>query len=179
IGLSTIFGLYGITVKDYKAINTGSQILEGFVTTGLMVQLVKHVAGRERPTAMSKPSGRWDIFPNQKNYFKSITHYDSFCSGHFASAFTTYIILTENYPNSSAIKLIGIPALGALSVSLVSKGMHWPSDFPLSMLLGYTFGQVVTGSHLHPDNNISSNIIPILSLNQIGKKLGLNFVWKL
>ena len=44
--------------------------------------------------------------------------------------------------------------IGALGVGLVAKGMHWYSDLPLGLALGYVFGKTVT----HPDTSEISEI---------------------
>ena len=49
-----------------------------------------------------------------------------------------------------------------ISVGLVATSIHWVSDFPIALALGYSFGKIVTrGNHL-PDVHETSVWRPIL-----------------
>ena len=48
-GIAGLFLLGGLVIKDKKARDTGLMALETLLHTGLLVQVVKHLAGRQRP----------------------------------------------------------------------------------------------------------------------------------
>ena len=48
-GIAGLFFLGGVALKDRKARDTGLMALETLLHTGLLVQVVKHLAGRQRP----------------------------------------------------------------------------------------------------------------------------------
>lgn len=142
-GIGCLFGLYGFIANDSRAIRTASQTTEVILACGGVVQLLKHLTGRESPYVATSPTGRWALLPNQIEYHKHVPHYDAFPSGHVATALATLTVIMENYPEATWLPWVGYPAIGALAVGMVGAGIHWWSDYPLSIGLGYTFGRLV------------------------------------
>ena len=141
-GIVGAFALYGFAFKDVRGLRTASQTTEAILACGGVVQLLKHITGRESPFVSTKRTGAWRFFPNQIDYAKHVPHYDAFPSGHIATAMTTLIVIAENYPEVTWLKPAGYVALGAISSSLVATGIHWWSDIPLGLALGYAFGEI-------------------------------------
>ena len=50
----------------------------------------------------------------------------------------------ENYPEATWLPYVGYPAMTWLAISMVGQGIHWVSDYPLSIALGYAFGKIVS-----------------------------------
>ncbi len=148
-GIAGAFLIYGFVGSDDRAIRTASQVAEVILASGGVVQLLKHVTGRQSPDRASTPTGRWDFFPNQIDYLKHTPSYDAFPSGHIATALATLTVIAENYPGQTWIKYIGYPVIGSIAVGLVSTSIHWWSDIPLGMAIGYSFGVLVS----HPESN--------------------------
>ena len=66
----------------------------------------------------------------------------------------TLIVIGENYPGIEWLTPAGYVVLAAISSSLVASGVHWWSDMPLGLALGYTFGEIAA----HPAGiNIGGN----------------------
>ena len=147
-GLAGAFAAYGFIAGDHRAIRTGSQIAEVILASGAVVQLLKHTTGRESPFVATTPTGRWNFFPNQIKYAKSVPNYDAFPSGHLCTALATLTVVAENYPEQKWIRWVGYPVLAGISMGLVSQSIHWWSDFPLSIALGYSFGRLVAHPHI-------------------------------
>jgi membrane-associated phospholipid phosphatase len=143
-GIASAFAVTGFIFNDTVALRTASQITEVILACGGVVQLLKHTTGREAPFTATTPTGRWALFPNQIEYHKHVPHYDAFPSGHLATALATLTVIAENYPQQKWIRWIGYPALGALTVGMVAQGIHWWSDYPLSIALGYSFGMLLS-----------------------------------
>jgi membrane-associated phospholipid phosphatase len=141
-GIVGAFAAYGFVFDDTRALRTASETAEAILACGGVVQLLKHVTGRESPFCSTKRTGAWRFFPNQIQYSKHVPHYDAFPSGHLATATTTLIVIADNYPEITWLKPAGYVALGAISSSLVAYGIHWWSDFPLALALGYSFGEI-------------------------------------
>src|SRR5205085_9149395 len=95
----------------------------------------------------TSPTGRWAIFPDQVDYAKRVPHYDAFPSGHVATALSTLTVIAENYPDQKWIRWIGYPVIAALGIGMVAEGIHWWSDYPLSIVLGYSFGKLLAHKH--------------------------------
>jgi PAP2 superfamily len=158
-GLAVAFGGYGFIAGDQRAIRTASQVCEVILASGGVVQLLKHVTGRESPidintvttnptthvtTTTTYPTGRWDWFPNQILYFDHTSHYDAFPSGHLTTALATLTVIANNYPEQTWIDPVGYAVCAGLSVGLVAQSVHWWSDFPLAIALGVGFGNLIS-----------------------------------
>ncbi|HMK39109.1 MAG TPA: phosphatase PAP2 family protein [Bacteroidota bacterium] len=141
-GLAAAFALYGFMAKDNRALRTGSQIVETILASGTVVQVLKHITGRESPFVSTRPGGRWDLFPNQIEYSKHVPHYDAFPSGHVTTALATVTVVVENYPEWWWARPVGYAAVVLLAVSMGNTGIHWYSDYPLAVVFGYSFGMI-------------------------------------
>lgn len=176
---SGMFAVYGLFGHDETAIKTASNITEAVLATGLFVQLLKRLTGRESPAAATSKTGVWDLFPSITEYQGDQAKFYSFPSGHLATATATLTVIANNYPDEKWIKPVGYSILGLLGLSLVSKGMHWYSDLPLAFLIGNSMGNIISPV---PDKNgrlTSKNVKGHLALfPSIGKNTaGLNMVY--
>ena len=140
---AAVFATAGLVLHDKTALRTGSNIAEAVLATGIFVQVLKRITGRESPIASSEKGGDWAFMPSIKEYQKNQPRYYSFPSGHLATATAVLTVIANNYPDQKWIRPIGYPLLGLLGFSLVNKGMHWYSDLPLAYFLGYTFGNII------------------------------------
>ncbi len=180
-GLVGAFAAYGFVFNDTRSLRTASETTEAILACGGVVQLLKHITGRESPFVSTKRTGAWRFFPNQIQYSKHVPHYDAFPSGHLATATTTLIVIADNYPEITWLKPAGYVALGAISSSLVAYGIHWWSDFPLALALGYSFGEIAAhpfGMNLtekESGTGTKLSIGPVLSPNGAGLGLALSF----
>jgi hypothetical protein len=135
---------YGMLYDNNKALSVSSQLLEGLIDVALVTQTIKHITGRESPYKSDTGSGEWRWFPNQKKYHQDVPKYDAFPSGHLATTMMTVTVLSENYPDNIYIKPVGYVAMGLLSFQMMNNGVHWASDYPLAIAIGYTFGKIVS-----------------------------------
>ncbi|MDO8930295.1 MAG: hypothetical protein Q7W54_15075, partial [Bacteroidota bacterium] len=46
------------------------------------------------------------------------------------------------YPNNNYIKPVGYSLMGLLGYSMINNGVHWISDYPLAIAIGYTCGKI-------------------------------------
>ena len=153
IGIGSLFALYGVTFSDNLAVRTGIQCTEAIVSNGILVQLLKRISGRESPLSASSKTGTWRLFPNFIKYQKNQPKYYSFPSGHLSTAMATLTVIAENYTDSHFIRPIGYSLEGLLGLSLVSRDVHWFSDFPLAWALGYEFGMFITSRNISVKGN--------------------------
>jgi hypothetical protein len=141
---------YGLMSHDYRALQTTSQLAEMFFTLAITTQFVKRITGRQSPfRAMDPPpgttavpGGSWHFLISPKNYQKSVSNHDAFPSGHLATAMATVTILAGNYPDNKYIKPVGYTLMGLLGYSMLNNGVHWLSDYPLAIAIGYTCGKI-------------------------------------
>ena len=194
-GLSMSFYLKGKLSSDNRALQTSSQILQGMASAGFVTQVIKHITGRTSPFkgvkgAWDTPGestrlwnngstdleDRWEFFPNQIEYHKYVSSYDAFPSGHLAVFMSTLTIITENYPEYPIIKPIGYTLMTLLGLQMMNNGVHWASDYPLSIAMGYYLGKIaVNGGRESVNNSASLNyqVNPYANSDSFG----LNFTY--
>jgi len=128
---------YGKIHHNYRALSTASQLTESFILMGVGTQLLKRIAGRETPGEATAPGGKWHLFPSFKKFQDNTPKYDAFPSGHLSTLMATVTILAENYPEKKWIAPVGYSVTGLVGLSMINNGVHWASDFPLAIGLGY------------------------------------------
>ncbi len=143
-GLAGAFAIYGWISNDKLALTTASQVVEAVLATGTVVQLIKHITGRQSPFVSTKPGGVWKFFPNQIDYHKHVPFYDAFPSGHLATSLAAFTVIAKNYPKANWIRPLTYTLMAMLAVSMVNQGIHWYSDYPLAIFLGYEFGNIIS-----------------------------------
>jgi hypothetical protein len=142
IGLSGALRLHGIITKNHKSAQVSAALSESVFSSGIITQLLKHITGRESPFTATAPGGKWRFFPNQVEYHKHVPHYDAFPSGHIAAAMAAVTVLSEFYPEKRFIKPVGYTLMGILMFAMLNNGVHWFSDYPLGIALGYSFAKI-------------------------------------
>jgi hypothetical protein len=141
---------YGLMENDYRALQTTSQLTEMFFTLAVTTQLLKRISGRQSPfRAMDPPEGiapvpggSWHPFTAPSKYQANVSNYDAFPSGHLATAMATITILAGNYPDNKYIKPVGYSLMGLLGFAMINNGVHWMSDYPLAIAIGYSCGKI-------------------------------------
>ncbi len=147
VPMTASFLLYGWLGKDNRALQTGQQLIEGYIVMGTVTQLLKHITGRESPFKASEPRGVWRFLPNQIDYHNSVPKYDAFPSGHLATIMLALTVISENYPEKKIVKPLGYTLLALCAYSMFNNGVHWASDYPLSIALGYSYGKYIVNRY--------------------------------
>ena len=128
---------YGKIHNDYRALSTASQLAETFILMGVGTQMLKRITGRQSPSNAIDAGGDWHFFPSFKNYQTSTPNFDAFPSGHLATLMSSVTILAENYPEKKYIKPVGYSLMGLVGLCMINNNVHWASDFPMAIALGY------------------------------------------
>jgi len=136
------FMAYGIIKKDNRAAQTATQLGEAILTTGVVVQALKRSTGRQSPFVATKDRGEWHLFPSYSRYQSFVPNYDAFPTGHMATAMATITVIADNYPEYRFVRPVGYTLLGLLGYSMLNNGVHWASDYPLGIALGYGFAKI-------------------------------------
>ena len=147
---------YGKIKNDYRALSTASQLAEAFILMGVNTQIIKRITGRQSPANATVNGGRWQPFPAFKNYQANTPNYDAFPSGHIATMMSTITILAENYPKKKYIKPVGYSLIGLVSLSMINNNVHWISDYPLAIGLGYLCAMQVVNRNRKTVETVSS-----------------------
>ncbi|MEO5967434.1 MAG: phosphatase PAP2 family protein [Ferruginibacter sp.] len=143
---------YGKINNDYRAMSTASQLAESFILMGVGTQIIKRISGRETPGHATVRGGKWRPFPSFSNYQNNTPIYDAFPSGHLATLMSTVTVLTENYPEKRWIKPTGYVITGLVGYAMINTDVHWISDYPLAIALGYLCAKQVAKSNRSVNN---------------------------
>lgn len=179
--LAGAFGAYGLVFKDQRALRTGSQIVQTVLASGAVIQLLKHVTGRESPVVRTTPTGVWKILPNQVDYHRYVPHFDAFPSGHICTSIATVIVIVENYPEVKWIRPVGYAFTTLVGLGMLNNGIHWVSDYPLGLFIGYYFGMLAAHPEGIPvlegstDNGVKINLLPTVTPTGAGISLAMVF----
>jgi membrane-associated phospholipid phosphatase len=106
----------------------GKSLFIGLLSSGIVVQVMKHLIGRARPRLTSDP-----VFIGPS--FRS--GYDSFPSGHSALVFCMAYILSSHFPK---YRVIFYMFASIVALDRVEDFAHFPSD----ILAGAMLGLIVT-----------------------------------
>jgi len=139
-----------------RAYNTGLQIVHGMFVSTMFNQAIKRTTGRESPSERTEARGRWRPFPSVKAYQDHTSMYDAFPSGHVMTATLTFTVINENYPEYSYITVpLATTWVTLLGWQMMNNAVHWASDYPLAIAMGYVIGKqaVGMGKKLKPANS--------------------------
>lgn len=161
--LSGAFYAFGQINNDYRALNTSSELIEVLISVGVVTQTLKRITGRQSPNRAIKsgnPGGHWTPFPSFKSYQTNTPNYDAMPSGHVATFMATLTVIATNYPEIKWIKPVGYSLLGITAFNMISSKVHWVSDYPIALLIGYVIGKNaanrrITKRKKHPKNEVS------------------------
>ena len=181
LGIASSFYTYGKFTHDNRAMQTGSQVAQAMASVGVLTQVIKHITGRVSPfrnytsqetlddgTIIYIPEDRWTPFPNQIEYHKHVSTYDAFPSGHMAVCMATVTIIAENYSEVKWIRPVGYTAMTLLGFQMMNNGVHWVSDHPLAIAMGYYLGKIAVNNgrkKIGGENKSQFSIHPLINSN--------------
>ena len=186
-GTSTVavVGLVSALFKNQKGVETSLLASQALITSGAWVQLIKHLTGREDPSASyiySKiPGGQWwgpfAQYDQDLPIFKSVTSFDAFPSGHTAAAFSMATVFALQYSDTKVIPVICYSAATLVGISRLTEHAHWASDVFVGGLIGYACGKQVVDHHNKlfrkqlPYQGVKTEFSFIQNANQIGIRM--------
>lgn len=142
----------GVIKNDNRSMKVASQLAEGMISVGVYVQILKHFTMHETPMRRDMPEyprGRWKFFDvtdpvgSIKEYHSSVPSHDAWPSGHLSIAMMTTTVIALNYPEKRWIKPVGYSLMGLCGFQMINNGVHWASDYPFAIGMGYVFGKVI------------------------------------
>lgn len=143
------FGTYGLIKNDYRAQATASGLMESLILSGVFTQTIKRITGRESPFIAEEyghKGGAWNPFPSFSAFSKNTSNYDAMPSGHLTTFMAGLTVIADNYPDAVWIKPVGYTLAGALCFQMMQSKVHWASDYPLALLMGYFIGKTISKS---------------------------------
>ena len=111
---------------------------------GVSTQIVKRITGRQSPSEANARGGNWHFFPSFSEFQQHTPNYDAFPSGHLATLMSSLTIFAENYPEKRWIKPVGYSLTGLVALSMINNKVHWASDYPLALAMGYLCAKQVS-----------------------------------
>jgi hypothetical protein len=172
--LSGAFLAMGSFSKDYRALNTSSELMEVLLSMGLITQALKRITGRQSPFKAAEtgnPGGKWRPFPGFKEYQTNTSNYDALPSGHLATFMATITVIATNYPELKWIRPVGYSLMGIMAFEMMSSQVHWISDYPLAILIGYAVGKAAANRRILKNKISDTEAI----LRSSGVKTDFNF----
>lgn len=170
----------GQLVEGNRAHNTGYEILHGMIVSTIFNQALKRSTGRESPSEATEPRGKWRPFPNPNDYGSNTPKYDAFPSGHVMTATLTFTIINTNYPEYAYFTIpVGAIWVTALGLQMMNNGVHWASDYPLGIAMGYLIGKLSTKlgePDLKPEEKPSA-WVPVVYPGNFAQTDTVNFMW--
>jgi membrane-associated phospholipid phosphatase len=188
-GTSTVavVGLVSALFKNQKGVETSLLASQALITSGAWVQLIKHLTGREDPSASyiySKiPGGQWwgpfAQYDQDLPVYKSVTSFDAFPSGHTAAAFSMATVFALQYRDTKVIPVICYSAATLVGISRLTEHAHWASDVFVGGLIGYVCGKQVVDHHtkLFRKPLADQKVKPEFSLIQNANQIGIRMRW--
>ena len=158
----------GLLKNDYRAKATASGLIESMLVTGVYVQTIKRITGRESPFIAiqnGNSGGNWNPFPSFAAYAKFTPSYDAVPSGHLTTIMAGLTVIAENYPEYKWIKPVGYSLVGAMCFQMIQSEVHWASDYPIAILMGYFVGKTIAKNRFTETKNADGT----------QKKYSLNF----
>jgi len=175
LGLFGGFAGYGLIFKDKKAFEVGKIGIESFLFTGITVQLLKHLCGRERPSDATQPGGFWHgpfaYLDKHKGGNCGIAVFDAFPSGHTATAFAAATTISDFY-TEPWVSYTCYSLASLIAVSRVMERTHWLGDCFIGAIIGHY------GTRLVEKLNYGSSgitLLPQADEHQYGLLLSVKF----
>lgn len=156
IGLSVVgFALHGAILKKNYSLETALIVGESYILNGILVQAVKHLAGRSRPYDLRGADAmRWEG-PLQGS---------SFYSGHTSSAFSAASVIAWRYRDTKWVPLLSYSLAALAGFERVYNNQHWCSDILFGAVAGTAIGLFLAKNH----TNNPYKIYPIVGTDVNG-----------
>lgn len=147
-GTAASFVGFGLITKDGKAVETGTLALSAMLQSGILVQFLKGMFGRQRPywadgvDQWSGPIGFFKRFGSGQS-----GRYDSFPGGHAITAFSLATVVAMQYRESVWEPILAYAMATGVGLSRLTENKHWLSDILVSGVLGHLIGRLVVLNH--------------------------------
>jgi membrane-associated phospholipid phosphatase len=142
-GATLIFGALLLWVAgrflSQKMCIVGKSLFIGLLSSGIMVQVMKHLIGRARPRLTADPVF---IGPSFRR------GYDSFPSGHTALVFCLAYILSRHFPK---YRVVFYMFASVVALERVEDFAHFPSDILAGAMIGLIVAKILSVKVLPSD----------------------------
>lgn len=158
LGLAALFAGYGYLFKDEKAIHTTRLLGQALITSTVWTRLAKLGTGRKRPSDFYNQSGKtWNgPFAQFEEKAENLqpSNFDSFPSGHTATAFAIATVLATEYSYHLLVPILAYTLASTVGVTRMIEHQHWSSDVLVGGAIGYLCSRQIC-RHDKRSNSIS------------------------
>jgi membrane-associated phospholipid phosphatase len=137
-GVAAAFYLAGRFTHNEKTRETGVLALESLIDTGIVTEVLKMAAQRQRPNA-------------DQHFGEFFDGGSSFPSGHSSSAWSVATVIAYEYWHNPWVKYGAFAAAAAVSMSRYSGRNHFLSDIVAGSAIGFFIGRYVYRNYHDPD----------------------------
>jgi membrane-associated phospholipid phosphatase len=143
-------GLYGIVFKKRKMQTTALLATQAYIVGATVMQTVKYVTGRTRPSYYSPNTIATPTFLgpfNEMRDYRGRRISSSFPSGHTTVAFAAATVFAREYSDRKWVPIVAYTAASLVGISRVTENKHWTSDVVIGAALGYLTGRLVVNNY--------------------------------
>jgi membrane-associated phospholipid phosphatase len=165
------FLAFGALAKDNKAMETAGLAASAMLQTELVIHVGKMISGRLRPGS----EGALDTWAGPAGFFKSgqSPSYDSFPSGHTATAFSLATVVAMQYSGHTWAPIAAYAIAAGVGFSRLSGNHHWLSDVVIGGVVGHLIARTVVKNYRK-----RHGIQPILAVGRGGVTVGASYEFR-
>jgi membrane-associated phospholipid phosphatase len=185
------YGTLSASLKNQKGVQTSLLVTQALITSSLWVHLTKQICGRERPGGEyyynGTGGGRWygplAQFDKSLAIEKPDASFNSFPSGHTATAFSIATVFASQYSDIKAIPVISYSLATLVGISRITENKHWSSDVFAGAVIGYLCGKQVVKHFNRVHQSTETPASPIaknrteLTIFQYENQVGISLTW--
>ncbi len=157
---------YGVLRDDPKAREVGVLGGEALLDSLIVVQILKPIAGRNRPDAA-----------NEKGHF--FEGGSSFPSGHAIASWALASVISHEYGRTKIVPIVAIGLATVVSTARFAAQQHYASDIVAGGAMGWFIGSYVYKTHMdhaiHKHSLPRPEIVPQLQPSSRTYAVGLRF----
>lgn len=137
-------------------VDTGVLAIQAMLHSFVVIQLVKHLTGRQRP---SWDHGRDEWF-GPSAFFKRYeegqwARYDAFASGHTITIWSLATVVASRHGKGILLPALCYSVAGLAGMATITEDLHWISDVFIAAVAGYAIGRLVLSRHRERNNAFS------------------------
>ena len=176
LGAAATAGIFfgaGLIFKDERARDTGRLAAGAIAQTFLVDFFIKGMSGRRRPFVADGEdhwAGPAGFFKRHDPDYDGL--YDSFPSGHSATAFSVATVVALQYRHRPWVPVLAYTVAAGVGLSRLTEDRHWMSDVFVGAVIGHFVGRLVVRSHQK-----RQRLVPVLGCS--GRSVAFGFHYNL
>jgi membrane-associated phospholipid phosphatase len=174
LGAAATAGIFfgaGLIFKDERARDTGYLAACAMAQSFLVEHALKGLTGRQRPYVADGAdhwSGPTGFFKRYDPDYHGL--YDSFPSGHTATAFSVATVVALQYRHRPWVPILAYTIAAGVGLTRVTMDRHWMSDVFVGAVVGHFVARLVVRSHTR-----RQRLVPVLGCSGRGITLGFHY----